>query len=234
MVWELNQLFSCPVVSDSLWPHGLQSARPAYPSPSTGVCPSSCSLHQWCPPAISSSDTLFSFCSQSFPGSGTFPVSHLFASDDQKTSTSASASVLLVNIQDWSPLRLTGLISLLSKGLWGVPSTAVWTHKVFGFLSSLLVHLLQSYVTTGKTIALTMWTFVGRVMSLLFKTLSGFAISFLPRSNHLLISWLQSLCAMILEPNKRKSVTTSTFPPSICHVVMRPDAMIFVFFNIEF
>ena len=168
-----------------------------------------------------------------FPRIRTFPVSHLFASDDQKTSASASASVLLENIQDWSPLRLTGLI-LLSKGLWGVPSTAVWTHKVFGFLSSLLVHLLQSYVTTGKTIALTMWTFVGRVMSLLFKTLSGFAISFLPRSNHLLISWLQSLCAMILEPNKRKSVTTSTFPPSICHVVMRPDAMIFVFFNIEF
>ena len=230
MVWELNQLLTHPVVSDSLWPHGLQNARPAYPSPSTGVCPSSCSLHQWCPPSISSSDTLF-FCPQSFPESGTFPVSHLFASDDQKTSASASASVLLVNIQDWSPLRLTGLISLLSKGLWRVfSSIAIWTHKAFGVLSSLLAHLSQSYVTTGKTIALTIWALVGRVMSLLFSTLSRFVISFLPRSNHLLISWLQSLCAIILEPKKRKFVTTSTISPSICHAVMRPDAMSFGFF----
>ena len=105
-------LFSCPGMSNSLWPHGLQHVR--YPCPS-GVCPSSRLLHQWCHPAISSSDALFSSCPQSFPASGTFPMSHLFTSDDQNTG--ASASVLPVNIQGWSPLRLTGLNSLLSKGL---------------------------------------------------------------------------------------------------------------------
>ena len=83
----------------SLRPHGLQHARPPCPSPSPEVHPSSCSWHRCCRPAISSSDTLFSFCPQSFPASGTFPVSHLFESDDQNTGASASASVLPVTIQ---------------------------------------------------------------------------------------------------------------------------------------
>ena len=83
-------------------------------------------------------------------------------------------------------------------------------------------------MTTGKTTALTIQTFVGKEMSLLFNTLSRFVIAFLPGSNHLLISWLQSLSAVILEPKKRKSVTASTFSPSICHEVMGPDAMILV------
>ena len=112
-------LFSCPIMSNSLWSHGLQHARPPCPSPSPGVCPSSCSLHRWCCPAISFSGALFS-CPQSFPASKTFPMRHLFASDDQNTGASASASVLPVNIQGWSHLRLTGLISLLSEGLSGV------------------------------------------------------------------------------------------------------------------
>ena len=99
-----------------LQPYGLQHARPPCPSPSLGVCPSSCSLHQGYHPASSSSDALFS-CPQPFPTSGTFPMSYLFASDDQKIGASASASVLPVNIQGCSPLRLTGIISLLSKGL---------------------------------------------------------------------------------------------------------------------
>ena len=109
-------LFSHLVVSYSLRPHGLQHTRPSCPSSSPRVCPSLCSLHQWCHPAISSSDALF-FCPQSFPVSGTFPMSHLFTSDDPNTGASASGSVLPMNIQDWCPLRLTGLISLLSKGL---------------------------------------------------------------------------------------------------------------------
>jgi len=92
-----------------------------------------------------------------------------------------------------------------------------------------MVQLSQLYVTTGKTMALTIQTFVSRVMSLLFNTLSGFVIAFLPRSNRLLISWLQSPSAVILEPKKRKSVTTSTFPPSICHEVMGPDTMLLFF-----
>ena len=91
-----------------------------------------------------------------------------------------------------------------------------------------MVQLPQLYMTTGKTIALTIQTFVLRVMSLLFNTTSRFVISFLPRSNHLM-SWLQSPFTVILEPKKRKSVTTSTFSPSICHEVIGPDAMILVF-----
>ena len=85
--------------------------------PSLGVCPSSCSLHRWCRPAISSSDALFSFCPQSFPASGTFPINHLFTSNDQNTGASASALVFPVNIHSWSSVRLTVLISLLSRRL---------------------------------------------------------------------------------------------------------------------
>ena len=94
-----------------------------------------------------------------------------------------------------------------------------------------MVQLSQLYVTTGKTIALTIWTFVGKMMSA-FNTLSRFFIAFLLGSNHLLISWLQSPSALILEPKKRKSVTASTFSPSIFYEVMGPDAMILGFFNI--
>ena len=126
-------LFSYPVMSNSLQPLGLLHARPSCSSPSPGVCPSSYSLYWWCHEAISSSDALFSFCHQFFPASGTYPMSHLFASDDQNTRASASASVFPVNIQGWSPLRLTGLI-LLSKGLSRVfSSTTVWRHQFFAF-----------------------------------------------------------------------------------------------------
>ena len=131
-------LFTCPVVSDSLWSHGLQHARPLCPSPSSKVCPSSCPLHQWCLAAISSSDTLFSFCPQSLPASGTFQMSQLFASCDQNTGASTSLLVLPMNIQGWFPLGLTGLISLLSKGLSGVlSSTTVQRHQLFDTLPSL-------------------------------------------------------------------------------------------------
>ena len=92
-----------------------------------------------------------------------------------------------------------------------------------------MVQLSNPYVTTGKTIALTRWTFVGKVMSLLFNMLSRLLITFLPRSKRLLISWLQSPSAVILEPKKIKSDTVSTVSPSISHEVMGPDAMIFVF-----
>ena len=91
-----------------------------------------------------------------------------------------------------------------------------------------IVQLSHPYMTTGKTIALTRWIFVGKVMSLLFNMLSRLAINFLPRSKHLLISWLQSPSAVILELEKIKSVTVSTVSPSICHEVMGPDAMVLV------
>ena len=92
-----------------------------------------------------------------------------------------------------------------------------------------IVQLSHPYMTTGKTIALTRWTFVGKVMSLLFNMLSRLVIVFLPRSKHLLISWLQSPSAVILEPPKIKSLTVSIVSPSICHEVMGPDVMILVF-----
>ena len=92
-----------------------------------------------------------------------------------------------------------------------------------------IVQLSQPYMTTGKTIALTRWTFVGKVLSLLFNMLSRLMLTFLPRSKRLLISWLQSPCAVILEPPKIKSDTVSTVSPSISHEVMGPDAMIFIF-----
>ena len=91
------------------------------------------------------------------------------------------------------------------------------------------VQLSHPYMTTGKTIALTRQTFVGKIMSLLFNMLSRLVITFLPRSKRLLISWLPSTSAVILEPPKIKSVTVSTVSPSICHEVMRPDVMILVF-----
>ena len=92
-----------------------------------------------------------------------------------------------------------------------------------------MVQLLHPYMTTGKTIALTVQTFVSKVMSLLFNTLSRLVISFLPRSKHLLISWLWSPLTVILEPKKIKSASVSIFNPSICHEVMGPDAMILAF-----
>ena len=97
-----------------------------------------------------------------------------------------------------------------------------------------MVHLSHPYMTTGKTIALTIWTFVGKVMSLLFNTLSRFVIAFLPRNKHLLISWLQSPSAVMWEPRKIKSDTVSTVSPSISHEVVGLDAMIFIFWMLSF
>ena len=120
------------------WLFAIPVPLPPCPSPSPRVCPRSCPLHQRCHPAISSSDALFSSCPQSFPASGTFPTSWLFESGDQNTWASASASVFLMSMQDWFPLRLTGWISLPSKGLIGVfSSPTVWRHQFFGTLPSL-------------------------------------------------------------------------------------------------
>ena len=106
--------------------------------------------------------------------------------------------------------------------------------SVLRCLAFFIVWLSHPYMTTGKTIALTRRTFVDKVMSLLFNMLSRLVITFLPRSKHLLISWLQSPSAVILEPPKIKSATVSTVSPSICHKVMGPDAMILVFWMLSF
>ena len=125
-------LFSYSVISDSLPPHGLKHASLPCPSPSPGVCSNSCLLSWWCHRIISSSVILFSSCPQSFPASGSFPMSWLFASGGQSTGVSASASILPMNIQDWFPLGLAGLISLQSRGLSRVFSnTIVWKHQSF-------------------------------------------------------------------------------------------------------
>ena len=158
-------------MSDFLQPQGLQHARVPYPSPSPGVCPSSCPLNRWSHLTISSSVALFSSCPESFPASRSFPVSHLFPSGDQ--SIGASVSIFPVNIQGWFPLGWTDLISLLFKGLSKVfSSTTAQKHQFFGTQPSLWS---SSHIHTwlpGKNMDLTRWTFVSKVMSLLFSTLS--------------------------------------------------------------
>ena len=126
--------FSCSVVSDSLQPHESQHSRPPCPSPTPGVHPNSCPSSWWCHPAISSSVIPFSSCPQSLPGSGSFPMSQLFTWGGQSTGVSASASVLPMNTQDWSPLGWrSGWISLQSKELSRVFSnTIVQKHQFFG------------------------------------------------------------------------------------------------------
>ena len=122
--------FSHSAVSDPLWPNELQHARPPSPSPIPRVYPNSCPLSWWCHPTISSSVVPFSSCPQSFPTSGSFPMSQLFTSGGQNIGVSASTSVLPVNTQDWSPLGWTGWISLQSKGLSRVFSnTTIQKHQ---------------------------------------------------------------------------------------------------------
>ena len=120
------------VMSNSLSLHGLQHVWLPCPSPSPGVCSNSCPLSQWCHPTVSSSVIPFFSCPQSFPASGSFPTSWLFTSGGQSIGASASASVPPMNIQDWFPLGMTTLISLLSKGLSRVFSrTTIWKHWFF-------------------------------------------------------------------------------------------------------
>ena len=129
--------FSCSVVSDSLRPRGLQHTRLPCPSPTPEACSNSCLSSQWCHPTILSSVVPFS-CLQSFPASGSFQMSQFFTSDGQSIGVSASASVLPMNIQDWLPLGLTGLISLQSKGLSRVFSnTTAQKHQFLGAQLSL-------------------------------------------------------------------------------------------------
>ena len=126
-------LFSVSVLSDSLWPHGLQHARLPCPSPTPGAYSNSCPSCQWCHSIISSFVVSFSFHLQSFPESGSFQMSQFFSSGGQSIGVSASGSVLPMNIQDWFPLELTGWISLQFKGLSRVFSnTTVQKHQFFG------------------------------------------------------------------------------------------------------
>ena len=208
--------FSRLVVSDSLRPRESQHARPPCPSPTPGVHPNPCPSRQWCHETISSSVVPFSSCPQSFPALGSFPMGQLFAWGGQSVGVSASVSVHLMNTQDWSPLRCTGWISLQFKGL----STESSPIPQFKSINSSALSFLQSPTLTSthdywKNHSLDRWTFVDKAVSLLFNMLTRLVITFLPRSKHLLTSWLPSPFAVILEPPKIKFDTLSTVSPSI-------------------
>ena len=145
-------------MSDSLQPHGLQHTKLLCPPLSPRVCSNSCPLSQWHHPTTSSSVTFFSSCPQSFPASGSFPTSQFFSSGGQSFGASVSASVLPMNIQGWFPLGLTGII-LQSKGpsrvFFSTTNLKVSILWCSAFFMNQLSHL---YMTTGKTIALTIWT----------------------------------------------------------------------------
>ena len=193
-------------------PHALQHARLPCPSVSPRVCSNSCASSRWCHLTISSFITPFSFCLHSFPASETFPMSQVF--------TSQVAKVLVLQLQHQAFQWVSGLVSFridwvdlahqrTLKSLLqhhSLKASILWLSAIF------MVQLSHPYVTTGKTIAVTVHIFVGKMTSLLFNTLSRFVITFLLRRKRLLISWLQSLSKVILEPKKMKSVTVSTFP----------------------
>ena len=204
-------LFSHSGMSDSLRPYELQHDRhPCPPSPRT--CTNSCPLSQWCHPASSSSVVPFSSSLQSLPASGSFPMSPLFTSSDQSIGDSASAAVFTMDIQDWFHLGWTYLISLQSTGLSRASIILQLKSINSSALGLFMVQLSHPYMTTGKNIALTRWTLVGKVMSLFFNTLSRFFTAFCPRRKHLLISWLQSPSAVIWEPKKQILLLFPLFP----------------------
>ena len=216
-------------MSYSLWPYRLQHLRLPCPSQSPGICSNSCPLSQWCYLTISFSVIPCSFCLQSFPASGFFPVRRPFTSGGQSIGASASASVLPMYTQDWFPLGL-----MVWSPCYPKDSQESSPSPQFKSISSLAPSFLYGLTLTSihdywKNLAWTIWTFVRKMMPLLFNMLRKFVTAFPPRSKCLLTSWLQSLSIVILEPKKIKSVTASTFSLSICNEVMELEAMIFDF-----
>ena len=214
-------------------PHGLQHARPPCPSPTPllklmsieSVMPSNhlilcCPLHLL--PSVFPSIRVFS---NESPLHNRYPKNWSFSFS---ISPSNEYSGLISFRIDWLDLLAVQqtLKSLLQHH--SSKASVLWCSAFF------IVQLSHPYMTTGKPIALTRWTFVGKIMSLLFNMLSRLVTTFLPRSKCLLISWLQSPSAVILELKKIKPVNISTFSPTICHEVMGPDAMILVFRRLSF
>ena len=233
----LRVQFSCSVLSDSLQPHESQHARPPCPWATPRVHSNSCPSSRWCHPAISSSVVPFSSCAQSLPESVSSNESTLrmrwpkYCSFSFSVSPSREIPGLISFRMDWLDLLV---VQETLKSLLQHHSSKVLILRCSAFFT---VQLSHPYMTIGKTIALTRWTFVDKAMPLLFNKLSRLVITFLPRSKCLLIPWLQSPSAVILEPPKIKSdtvSTVSTISPSICHEVMGPDAMILVFWMLSF
>ena len=227
--------FSHSVMSDSLRPHGLQHARPPYPSPTPGVYSNSCPLSWWCHPTISSSVIPLLIPPSILPSIRIFskePALWIkwpkYWSFSFSISPSNEYSGLIAFRMDWLDLfAVHGTLESLLQHHSSKASTL--QHSPF-----FIVQLSHPYITTGKTIALTRWTFVGKVISLLFNMLSRLVTAFLPRRKCLLISWPQSPSAVISEPKKIKSATVSSVSPSICQEVMVLDAMILVFWMLSF
>ena len=232
-------------MSDSLWPHGLQHARLSYSSPTPGAYSKLMSIESVMP-----SNHLI-LCHSLLLLSSIFPSIRVFSNDSVlcirwskywsfsfNISPSNEYSGLISFRVDWLDLLVVQvtLKSLLQH--------TVQKHQFFSTQLSFLFFLQHSAffsvqfshpcMTIGKTVALTRWTFVGKVMSLLFNMLSRLVITFLPRSKRFLISWLQSPSAVILKLPKIKFVTVYIVSPSICHEVMGPDAMILVFWMLSF
>ena len=187
-------------MSDSLRPHGLQHARLPSLSPTPGAYSNSCPLSQWCHPTISTSVVPFFSHLQSLPASGSFPRSQFFLSGRQRWNFSFSISLSneypgLVSFRmDWLDLLA---VQGTCKSLFQHHNSKASILRCSAFFT---VQLSHPYMTTGKTIALTTRTLVGKLMSLLLNILSRLVLTFLPRSKHLIISWLQSPSAVILEP----------------------------------
>ena len=226
--------FSHSVMSDSLPSHELQHARPPCRSPTPRVYSNSRPSSRWCLPANSSSVV------PSPPAPNPSQHQSLF---QWVNSSHEVAKVLEFQLQHQSSNEHPGLISFRMDWLdllavQGTLKSLLQHHSskasILRCLAFFAVQLWYPYVTTGKTRALTRWTFVGKVMSLLLNTLSRLVITFFPRSKRLLISWLQSPSAVILEPQKMKSDTYSTVSPSTSHELMGPDARILVFWMLSF
>ena len=213
LAWFSSIQFSHSVVSDSLRPHGLQHARRPCPSPIPKGYSNSCPLSQWCHPTISSSVVSFSSCLQIFPSIRDFSnksVLHIrwpkYWSFSSSITPSNEYSGLISFRMDW--LDLLAVQGTLKSLLQHHSSKAsILRHSAF-----FMVQLSHPYMTTGKTIALTRWAFAGKVMSLLFNMLSRLVITLLPRSKRLLILWLRSPSAVILEPQKMNFLTA----PIVC------------------
>ena len=212
--------FSHSVVCDSLRHHGLQHTRLPCPSPTLGACPNSCPSSWWCHPTILSSVVPLSSCLLSF----------LIGLFQWVSSSHQVAKVLELQLHHWTFHWILRTDFLYNWLVWSPCSPRDSQESSpapqFKNINSLALNFLYgptltSIHDTGKTVTLTRWTFFGKVMSML----SGLVIAFLPRSKRLLISWLQSPSAVILEPKKRKSITVSIVFPSICHEVMGLDAM---------
>ena len=204
-MWFSSVQFSRSVVSDSLWPHGLQHARPPCPAPIPRVYSNSCPLSWWCHPTISSSVVCFSSCLQSFPSIRVLSnesALHIrwpkYWSLSFNISPSNEHSGPISFRMAW--LDLLAVQGTLKSLLQHHSSKAsiLWPSTFF------IVQLSHPYMTTGKTIALTRRTFVGKVMSLLFHMLSRLVITFLPRRKHLFISWLQLPSAVIFRAQENK------------------------------